>query len=45
VGSCGELWTISANDLVYFGFCAGFLGMSEGGLMQKRAVNDGKMCG
>jgi hypothetical protein len=42
VVSCGRFPRMS---LVYFGFCAGFLGMSEGDLMQKRAVNDGKMCG
>jgi hypothetical protein len=45
VVSCGELWTISADDAVCFGFYAGFFGMEEGACVRKRAVEDGKMCG
>jgi hypothetical protein len=45
VVSCGELWTISADDTVCFGFYAGFFGMEEGAFVRKRAVEDGKMCG
>jgi hypothetical protein len=45
VVSCGELWTISANGAIGFGFSACFLGMKEGQLVRKRVVEDGKMCG
>jgi hypothetical protein len=45
VASCGELSTVSAFDADFFGISIGFLGMQSGRLVQKRTVEDGKMCG